>query len=435
MISTLKNLAFRLAQLQCALVLLAILANADAAFADSVSLSVTPTLIEISAEPGKTWESSIKVINNNPFALTVYTNVVNFAPQGEGGQGAFSEPHREDTDGATIASWLTLPAEPITIPRESSASVPIKLVVPRDAAPGGHYAAIQVGTKPLAENDAQAVRTSQIVTSLFFARVAGDINENGTIRSFSARQTLVGRPEAAFELRFENKGNVHLQPQGEIVIKNMWGTERGIIPINQQTHFGNVLPESIRKFEFTWSGVFSLADVGRYTAEVTLGYGSAAKQFVSQETNFYVIPLKALALFAILLIAAAYFVRLVIRSYVRRMLYLAGVDPDIERGVLVPVGKLPGRDVRIKKRSHVTAPVRAGFGDLKTRLAAASGRTDRVRVISAFVSAYKLFFISLGVLLACIILLLAYFRIVTDSDVPYEVTIEHAGEPVTISSE
>ena len=39
--------------------------------AEGVTLSVTPTLIELSAEPDRSWESSIKVINNNSFELTV----------------------------------------------------------------------------------------------------------------------------------------------------------------------------------------------------------------------------------------------------------------------------------------------------------------------------------------------------------------------------
>ena len=65
------------------------------------------------------------------------------------------------------------------------------------------------------------------------------------------------------------------------------------IPINAQTHFGNVLPNSIRKFEFTWKGEQSLSDIGRYKAVVTLGYGIEGRKFQSSATYFWVIPVKS----------------------------------------------------------------------------------------------------------------------------------------------
>lgn len=75
--------------------------TAKQAHAEGVTLSVTPTLIELSAEPDRSWESSIKVINNNSFELTVYATVVNFAPDGENGQGMFI-PRPTEGDGTTI---------------------------------------------------------------------------------------------------------------------------------------------------------------------------------------------------------------------------------------------------------------------------------------------------------------------------------------------
>ncbi len=407
---------------------------ASEASAQAISFSVTPSLIEVSAEPGRSWESSIKVVNNNAFDLTVYAEVLNFEPLGESGQSTFIPISQTEQDGTTIAEWFTVSSDPVVIPRESSAAVPIKLTVPASAAPGGHYAAIQIGTRPPETSGEQIVRTSQIVTALFFARVAGDVVESGTVRSFRANQILLGRPEATFELRFENKGNVHLQPQGEIIIKNMWGAVRGTIPINQQTHFGNVLPESIRLFEFTWSGAFSLADIGRYTAEVTLAYGDDARQFTNRTTSFYVVPIKALTLSILLLLALILFARFVIRSYVRRMLVLAGVDPDVGRGVIVRAGKLPGSDVRITA-TRVSAPVRAGYLDYRTRLRSVYAYKDKFLTTLHFVLAYRAFFLSILAIMVIVYAVTVFFGVVTKTDVPYEVTIEGTGEDVTLSSE
>jgi hypothetical protein len=58
-----------------------------------LSLSVTPTLFQMSAVAGQSWSSGVKVINNNPHELTVYAQVVNFAPQGESGEGKLIPSH------------------------------------------------------------------------------------------------------------------------------------------------------------------------------------------------------------------------------------------------------------------------------------------------------------------------------------------------------
>jgi hypothetical protein len=403
--------------------------------AQGVSLSVTPTLIEMTGTPGQLWRSNLKVVNSNPFELTVYAQVVNFSPQGELGHGTFFPLTEGELQGATLGEWITVRTEPIVIPRESSMTVPITLNIPETAAPGGHYAAIMVGTRPPTTDGALVVRTSQVVTSLFFVRVSGDVVESGTIRSFRPLSRVVPSPEVTFELRFENEGNVHLQPQGTITITNMWGAERGVIPINRETMFGNVLPGSIRKFEFTWAGVFSLAEIGRYKAEVTLGYGVDARQFATRVAYFWVLPVKGLALFLIVLLGVGFFIRYAIRSYIRRMLSLAGVDPDLGKGVAVHASRIGAQaDVRIGRRAY-TAPVKAGYRDLLAHVAERNSLTELVRGCLDFVSSYRVFFASVVGFVVLLVGIVAFWSTVRDTDVPYEVTFIREGNDVTVTSD
>jgi hypothetical protein len=288
-------------------------------------LSVSPTLFEMSAVPGQSWTSALKVVNPNPYELTVYVSVVNFAPKGEGGDGTLIPVLETDTEGATLAEWVSVDTAPITIAKEGTVAVPFTVLVPDTAAPGGHFAALLVGTKPPADTSGAAeLRTAQVVTSLFFLRVAGEVNESGVIREFTTERSLYGSPRAVFALRFQNNGNVHLRPQGDITITNMWGQERGIIPINRQNHFGNVLPDSIRKFSFSWEGEWSFSDIGRHKAIVTLAYGQDARQFVTSTTYFWFLPIgPALGTLAVLVTLVSALIWLV-RLYVRRLLVGAG---------------------------------------------------------------------------------------------------------------
>lgn len=402
-----------------------------------LSLSVTPTLFQMSASPSQEWNSGVKVINNNKQPITVYANVVNFAPEGESGEGKFIPlPPLGEQDGSTLAEWMTISNEPIVIPPEQSYTFPFSVNVPENAAPGGHFAAILIGTKPPETEGAIKVATSQVVTSLFFVRIAGDVVEKGIVREFNVSKKIVSVPHADLSVRFENKGNVYLQPQGEIVITNMWGKERGTIPINQQTHFGNVLPDSIRKFEFSWSGEPSFSDIGRYKAILTLEYGDEGKKFVTSIAYFYVIPIKAGLIVLGSIIAFILFVSWCIKAYVRKMLLLAGVDPASAKAVNASKRSfVKDGDVRIGKSISMRAPVEKGVLDLKQRWQHKEALQEKIGSLFGFVISYRLFFISAAVFLIALCALFVFLHQATKEHRDYEVTINNKDNEVKLSSE
>jgi hypothetical protein len=400
-------------------------------FATGVSLSVSPTLFEMSAVPSQAWNSSVQVINNNPQDITVYASVVNFAPQGETGSGKFLPVFESFTEGKTLAEWITVSDEPYLVSRKSSVSIPIILNVPEDAAPGGHYAAIMVGTRPVDRDQSFQVATLQIVTSLFFVRVAGDVVESGVIRTFRAEESFVDIPEIDFEVRFENKGNVHLQPQGNIVITNMWGKERGIVPINHQTHFGNVLPDSIRQFKFSWKGEQSFVDIGRYKAILTLAYGQNEPDSVTEAIYFWVIPIKSVLTMLSSLIVILLLVSWSVRVYIKRVLELLGP----QRNATVPQRIPREGDVLVRGRASVGAPISGGVSDIKDRLARTQAFLDTMRTLIKFISLYKKFFGSVLLLGIAFIVIWYYLTEVTTIQRDYEITIDNRDTKVILSSE
>jgi len=412
------------------LFLLVIFPTAVHAQTETLTLSVSPTLFEMTANPEQEWLSTIRVINANPYDITIYTDVVNFAPQGESGQGKFLPVLDEEAGGQTFAEWVTLDQTELTIPAEQTAEIPFRIKVPDNAPPGGHFGAILIGTKSLDTGSGQTVvETSQVVTSLVFLRVTGDIIEDGVIREFRSTKLIAERPEMDFELRFQNKGNVHILPQGEIKIFNMWGEERGLIPVNRQTLFGNVLPDSIRKYSFSWSGEWSLADIGRYTVVATLAYGEGSRQFASAETAFWVIPWKITLTVLAILFAFITFLVWSIKLYIRKMLKIAGVSADSQQ-----VNRV---DYRVKKNRSVSmvAPIEEGILDLRARFQDSDSLREKLSSTLAFVSKYRIFFSLLILVVLFVIAIIWYITAASTSDRPYEVVIEGLEQDVTISSE
>lgn len=423
------------------IILLFFVSHQNSALAqESLTLSVSPTLFDMSAEKGQSWQSNIKVINVNKYDLTVYASVVNFIPKGESGEVNFVPIDQENKDNSTFAEWITITSEPIIIPSEKTIDVPFSIHVPSDASPGGHYVAILIGTKPLKDDNKETkVQTSQMVTSLIFTRVAGEIVELGDIREFSTTDTLLSKPEATFQLRFENKGNVFLQPQGEIKITNMWGEDRGVIPINQNTQYGKVPQKTgnsdgIRKFTFAWKGEWSVADIGRYKAKVTLGYGTDNRQFVNSETTFWVIPFK---LMFIILTGLGLFIFLtswLIKLYVRRMLSLAGLEVNQYQELKKKEKRATSRYLN-KSGIKFHTPVKVGILDLKQQLSTTSSISDYIKTAWSFCVKNKLFFLGVTLVLIFIAVVVWYIKNANTSHRAFEITYVNNDKEVKVNSE
>jgi len=406
---------------------------------ETQTLTVSPTLFEMRAEPGQAWTSELRVINANSYEITVYPEPVNFAPLGEDGRGDLIPILEAETGGLSLAEWITVPSEPVVIPPQQTATIPLQVNVPPNAAPGGHYAAVLIGTKPpTGERGASQVQTAQFVTSLFFVRVAGDVREIADIREFVTNPSIVQRPEVELSLRFENTGNVHVQPQGDIKIFNMWGQERGLIPINHQTHFGNVLPESIRKFTFTWKGNTALYDIGRYKAVATLGYGVDGKQFVTSTTYFWIIPYTTILITLIVLIGIVKIGTWLIRRYIERMLALSGVRTDIEPYVPQHMrARADTKTVSMKQSSYrvATAPVRAGLLDMIASWRSGTSVFTRVTALLATLRLYSKFIAAFIIVVVAFVLITYSIANIMQEDTHFEVAINSPGADVVLSSE
>lgn len=364
---------------------------------NAVSVTLTPPLFQITIGPGESWVSSLKVVNNNPYDQTYYAQVVDMEANGEAGQSKFI-PVLGESDpilaASQLARWVGLAPGPVFIKAGESANVPFTVRIPENAEPGGHYAAILVGTQPVATTTkASAMKISTYVSSLIFVRIKGEVIESGRIREFTTDHDLYQETKADFRLRLENTGNTHIKPMGDVTIFNMWGKERGKVLINQDANFGHVLPNSIRRFEFSWEGVESLFDLGRYSAVVTLSYGEEGKKSISATTFFWYVPLVpvsiALGSIAVFLLLLSWF----IRRYIKRALMLERARLGVSDAVLE-------NHVRTPILETIMEPIREGVVDLRQ----VSGRS----IVSAepvsmsevpvrlsrgqFVRKYKLFF-------------------------------------------
>lgn len=288
---------------------------------EELTLSLTPPLFQITAAPGEVWTSSLKIVNVNSYDLALRAKAMDFEAKDEEGGSAFIPASLQRDPNYSLAQWIEIPRDSIFVPREKSVELPFTISIPEAAEPGGHYAAILVGAEPSSEAKSGAnVFVSSYVSSLILLKIAGEVRESGIIREFSASRRWYDKPNVLLTLRFGNTGNVHLQPRGEIIISDARGAERKRIPIHYGQDFGNVLPESVRKFSFEWNGNRGIREIGRYKAEAILGFGNEEKRFITNTIYFWIIPVVPLLGILGGMIFVIFCGAFLIRSYIRRTL-------------------------------------------------------------------------------------------------------------------
>jgi len=248
-------------------------------------LTISPPILELETKPGETYNQIIKITNPTNNLIEVYPQVMNFRASGEGGEPAFY-PATEEEANFSLAQWIKFNQSKVALTPEQVVEFNYSIEVPADAEAGGHYGVIFFATQPpKAEEDQSQISISSMIGSLILAKVPGTIIEKGFLESFKANRIYLKLP-ATFQVRISNLGNVHFKPRGDITIKGMFGGESDKIQLNQAR--GNVLPDSIRKFEEKWNPEKII--IGRYTADLRVVYGESEKTLDGQVV-FWVLPL------------------------------------------------------------------------------------------------------------------------------------------------
>jgi hypothetical protein len=281
------------------------------------AFSISPPLVELSADPGQTVTAKIKLTNISTEELLIKTQLNDFGAKDETGAPNIIFDDNQNSS-YSLRQWITSPP-PFKVKNKETKTVELPITVPADAEPGGHYAVIRfTGTTSELEDNGVALNAS--IGSLVLLQVSGDITQKASIAEFL---TTAGGNKAdffesgpiTFAERVKNEGNVHLKPTGNVEIYNMFGQKAASLatngdPKNAANPPKSVLPGSVRRFEQQWDSGWAF---GRYTANVELTYGG--DQTISASTSFWIIPYKLITLVLIVGIGLFFAARFAIKRY------------------------------------------------------------------------------------------------------------------------
>lgn len=281
-------------------------------------LQISPVLVDMNADKGKSYNVSVKVTNVTTQDHTYYSIVNDFAAKDETGNPSVLFDSTLPPE-ISVRTWISTVPQ-VTVKSGDSVTLDVRINVPQSAESGGHYGVLRFSSNaPQAGGNGVAIAAS--TGMLFLIKVAGATTEQASLASFfsanspSDQQTsFFEKSPISFVTRIKNEGNVHLQPTGQIQIHDMFGGLVSTIAVNDQK--SNVLPNSIRHFDSTLDTSWLF---GLYTADLAVGYGTHG-QAITDTISFWVIPYK-IVIAALLGISTLIFVLVqMIKVYNRRII-------------------------------------------------------------------------------------------------------------------
>lgn len=288
-------------------------ANANAA----QGIQISPTLVELNAAKGKTYNITLNVTNVTGSDLVYTSSVDDFNAADETGS-----PHiildSKLPDTASIKTWVAVDFQ-FTLQSHKSRVITAQITIPNNAEPGGHYGVLRFsGSAP--ELKSTGVGLSASAGVLMLVRVDGVISEKASLASFYSAQNdkqswFFENSPISFVTRIKNDGNVHIKPSGLIEVRDMFGGLVANLPINDQEPKSNVLPSSIRRFDSELKKPWM---IGLYTVNLALGYGEKG-QAITNTISFWVIPYKLILAVLFVLVTIVFILKRMIRVYNKRI--------------------------------------------------------------------------------------------------------------------
>ncbi len=247
-----------------------------------------PGKVELFLAPGETAVRELKITNRTGKRIEAKVEVEDFTGDSETASILLGE----ERGPYSLRDYILPEVNSFVLAHGEEARLPVTISIPADAQPGGLYGSVIIsvsaeGVLSEGENGQEAkgnVSTISRLGTLFFVRVKGDVNEQGSLKSFSTDKHFYQKGPINFAIIYENTGNVHQTPYAEIKINNLLGKQ--IDKLDVSPWF--VMPGFTRKMEVQWNKGLAF---GRYTAELTLNrnYGNNVDK---QIINFWIVPVK-----------------------------------------------------------------------------------------------------------------------------------------------
>ncbi len=266
----------------------------------SKSLGFTPVSQELHITPGDLYTDKITVWHQSETEMEYFITIRGFKQiEDHPGTAVLLSEEEEMASRTSAASWFHIETTSVVVPPQHNFELNYLIEVPEDAEPGEYYAQIFFHTEQqqAASTDAVMAYSNIAGGPTFLIRTGDEMDEEVSLLEFKSTNKFYESPKVALNTSVQNTGNVHLKPNGVIVLTNMFGQELATVEFNPNRRA--LIRDSIATYVTEWESNYLLTDdsklaVGPITAELTLYYTSESPGYnpITAETEFWILQWK-----------------------------------------------------------------------------------------------------------------------------------------------
>lgn len=220
-----------------------------------VVMSLNPSERDLELEPGKAYNSSVKVTNIGRLAFDVKASVSPYYVSDDD----YTPDFNSESSYAKLHSWIKLEKDLYHLEPAASAEVKFTVTVPEDAVSGGQYAAIML-LSDSGEKDDSAVQVHGQLAAIIYGHIdGGEIVQQGELLQHDLPRFVFDK-NLSISQTVKNTGNVDFRVRQTLIVRDFF-SNREIINADSVDENGkligynlaSVLPGTSRTGILTWS--------------------------------------------------------------------------------------------------------------------------------------------------------------------------------------
>lgn len=257
------------------------------AYAQSLSLSIWPPLLEVQIQPGRMVTQAYQLTNNSDHELQVTPLVAPFSPSGENGRITINS-FEKVNQFFTFASGEKF-GVPFSLVVGQTKEVVLKITIPDNAPEKDFYYTLLFSTRtePLAAGSSSSSITQIGTNILLTVSRLEQLPVLGRLKEFSGPRIVDSFSAVSLNLRLENFGKNFWKPFGKISIKGILG-QKEEVPLDEQ----NVLANSVRTLVI--SSFKPKLPLGPFKISLAFSLNENGPE-LKEEMAFWYLPWKAMA--------------------------------------------------------------------------------------------------------------------------------------------
>lgn len=309
-----------------------------------INLTLSPTFLNLTTDPGKKIDSQFRVRNNSNFTEDLRVRLAKFEMINDGQPTLLNVTEKD-----TFVSWVELPEEEFSISPNETKTVKFSINPPEGASLGYYYAFV-IERKKERSGDGQTAVVSGSPALLTLLEVRSpNAKPEIQIVDFKTDKPWYEYLPTEFIVKVKNSGNVHIVPSGNIFIDQGNNKDIAILSANQSR--GNILPQTEREYTAVWDDGFAVrvpkeengqvvrnangeieyrvnydfqkADkfrIGKYTANLLLVYYNGERDVPLEATvSFWIIPWKIIGIGLLIFLFVFLGIRSTVMAALRRV--------------------------------------------------------------------------------------------------------------------